>query len=328
MRLIIHPGHAKCGSTTIQQFLAKNRRYLYANRVLIADTEFRMPSDNDFEWEAETPRGFFERVVREDKFELLEKRIKAIGSSSDFDIFIISAENLPNHLDGNGRRIYEIFTTHFTDIQIIYYIKPQDTFLMSAWQQWGYKTGISLHNNIIKAIANGLPNYCDIVKKLETIFTKEAIRVIPLSKHVLREGDLLKDFVFACNIDLSNIDYTQNAANKSMSLILCETLGQNPELFKDIHDESIKDMLVKFTNDNDLLYTRFDEMLTLEDREEVLSHFLLDNQYLHENYFSHVKFSNVFSAQKSFDNKISEKEYYQKFILLLIRNIIEKEKEY
>jgi len=320
MRLILHLGHAKCGSTAIQKFLVKNRKYFLKNRVFVPDNELRMPDDIDFRWYDETPRDFFEMLIQENKVEQLNEKLREISNSDAFDTVIISAENLINHLCDT--EIHQLFRSCFSDIKVLYYLKPQDTFLVSSWQQWGYKSGISLKEYILQAKKDLYPNYYLIVKGLEEIYGKKNLTVGLVLKEVLHEGDLLKDFLFRCNIDLEKTDFSQEVANQSLSLLLCNVLVKEPKLFDTIHDESLKNRLISLTNNDPLLYEKFDDLLSVEERREILEHFRPDNSYLYYNYFLHLEFDQIFSVKtQNINKKRDPNEYYQQFILLLMRSI-------
>jgi len=141
MNLILHPGHPKCGSSSIQKFLYDNRAALEAKGWAVPDRffHFRFEKDCDFSF-AESPVSYFSKVIRKGNYFRLQNRIeKAIEGAQQAGIhtFIVSAENLADEL---AEPLHEIFSTYFDVKKVLYYIRRQDDFLLSAWQQWGHKS--------------------------------------------------------------------------------------------------------------------------------------------------------------------------------------------
>lgn len=243
MHLILHPGHAKCGSTTIQRFLHLNRYRLHREGILIPDKELRLPHDKHFDYKSDTPRDFFETLIKLKNPELLNDRLYAIRNNPNFSKVIITAENLTNHINGYGEFIHKALRTFFSRITIIYYIKPQDSLILSSWQQWGYKEGYSIENYIRYSLQKRNPNYLQIVRSLEEYYGKENIVIKPLVKDALYKNDLISDFLHEASISIDDLKFPKGEINKSLSPIICEILSNKKELFKNTHDERVRNKL-------------------------------------------------------------------------------------
>ena len=137
MKLILHPGHAKCATTTIQNFLQHNRKQFHKNNILIPDDGLLTPENAGFKSKTNSPRPFFRNIMETGNIKILEERLEEIKIQTHYHTIVISAENLTNQLIGAGGKIHAALAKHFKDIKVLYYFKPQDKFILSAWQQWG-----------------------------------------------------------------------------------------------------------------------------------------------------------------------------------------------
>jgi len=315
MKLILHPGHAKCGSTTIQNFLRQNREIFHKNRILFPDQNLLLVNEKGFQKDSETPRDFFENCIKENNFAILENRLNKISRSTYYEKVIITAENLTNHLVGKNVVIHKLFKKYFKEISVIYYIKPQDAFIFSAWQQWGYKEGFSLEEYTKRFLAIKAPNYFALVREMENMYGKENIIVRPLMKSSFFNQNLLYDFVHNSDIYVHNLIFKTTKTNQSLSPFLCDILRKRKDLFHTIHDERLKRLLIQKTNNSPFLYTRFDKMMPNAIRQIVLELHEQGNHYLHSNYFPEVKFDDFF---KIFENKTEQIEQGE---LILMENI-------
>ncbi|WP_404982858.1 hypothetical protein [Cobetia marina] len=287
MKLLLHPGHSKCGSTTIQKAIIKNRKLLEAHGYVIPDPQMRTRGDDGFNPNGETPRAFFRHAMEQkDLGPLKEKlaRLKQKHGDSDSTV-LISAENLVNQLGAaSGLNIHRLLRDTFDSHEVIYYIRRQDQFIMSAWQQWGYKKGLSLQAFVEQALKTRNPNYRVIASAFSNLYGKTNVTVVPLLRGSLIEGDLVSDFFARLGI----CDKVQKPAdsidNKSLNPYLCEALSRVNHIFRDIHDESIKHQLEAHASGHPGLYLRDDDYLSPESRARILEEYAKDNQFISENF--------------------------------------------
>lgn len=285
MKLILHPGHAKCGSTTIQRFLKKNRKLLLKNKVLVPDMELRAPSEKGFKQVADSPRAFFKSVMQYGRYDDLQERLEELKRRFPDYTLVISAENLTNAIGGQdkGTKIHRMLSEAFDDVKVVYYLKSQDKYLFSAWQQWGFKTGASLKPYIDQVIAKGLPNYRQAISLFEKCYQSENLNVLFLDKACLYQGDLIKDFIYRSGLPDLKYEFSEKVENKSLNPFICEFLTSYTDLFSSIHDEKFKLFLEKYyVGDN--LHERCDFVLSKEARVEILRRYSADNDYIFDNY--------------------------------------------
>lgn len=287
MKLILHPGHSKCGSTTIQKAIINNRTGLENQGIVIPDPQMRIRGESGFNPKGETPRVFFRRAMESNDVSELSERLGQIGRrlKGKNAVVLISAENLVNQLrKPAGRNIHLELVRHFDAVKVIYYIRRQDDFLLSAWQQWGYKQGMSLEQFVNKSLAAGSPNYRLAVDFFAELYGREALLVTPVEASWLFESKLITDFFQKMGVDYSGFDLTQDVSNKSLNPALCELLSHSPHLFRDIHDETLKITLERVLGASPVLHQRLPEYLSAERRKKILDKFRDDNLYLSSNY--------------------------------------------
>ncbi|WP_146140419.1 hypothetical protein [Zobellella endophytica] len=296
MRLILHPGHAKCGSTTIQNFLRDNRDFLFKNKFITLDSNLRTQDEPNFIEKSESPRGFFKRILNGNSLLNLEEKLSNIKNRFSDHTLIISAENLTNQIaeGAPGSSIHKTISEIFTDVTVIYYIKPQDTFLFSGWQQWGYKQGLSLQQYIQRSLNQGGPNYLRAINFFEKVYGKNNLNISPLTSNALINNDLIDDFCSKAKLPILDKKVNLSPQNVSLNPIICDILSRHPELFKDQHDEEIKNKLESLHSKPIFLHNKLDGLLPRKNRKVILDRFLADNKYIHETYFPHLDFENTF----------------------------------
>lgn len=255
MRLILHPGHSKCGSTSIQKSLLKNRAALEEKGVLVPDPQMRVKGEKGFNPVGETPRPFFKRVMDASDASELKYRVEEItrfAGASDRTL-VISAENLVNRLKSPaGEKVHHALQESFEDVKVIYYIKPIKHFLLSAWQQWGCKKGVSFDRFVINSSKSGNPSYCVAADLFSKVYGKDGLYLNMVDQSLLYKGDLLEDFYNQAGISTKSLDTTSIPANKSLSPALCSLLSRSPHLFESVHDESLKRMIADSVGEKSL----------------------------------------------------------------------------
>ena len=285
MKLVLHPGHSKCGSTTIQKSIIKNRGLLESYGYIIPDPQMRTNGDDGFNPNGETPRAFFRHAMEQKNLEPLKAKLERIrekyGNTSK--TILISAENLVNQLSSSaGLNIHRLLRDSFDSYEVIYYIRRQDQFIMSAWQQWGYKKGLSLEAFVAHALKVKNPNYRVIASAFSNLYGKTNVRVVPLLRNSLWKGDLVNDFFSRLGIEAGAKKPAESIDNKSLNPYICEALSKVSHIFHDIHDESVKHKLESYASGDVRLYRRDDEYLSYFLRKKILEVYADDNKFISE----------------------------------------------
>lgn len=287
MRLVLHPGHSKCGSTTIQKAIIKNRHILEGNGYIIPDPQMRTKGDSGFNPNGETPRPFFRNAMENQDISNLKsklRRIKEKFSGGDVSV-LISAENLVNQLGRpSGIQIHKELAGCFSDHKVLYYIRRRDQFIMSAWQQWGYKQGVSLREFTRRSMKVRNPNYRVSLEKFGNVYGEGSVNAIPLSDEYLKGNSLVIDFFDRLGITQGVKSPGSSIENKSLNPYICEALSKVKHLFKDIHDESIKIELEKRCGSQEGLFSSSNDYLSPQLRNHILSNFRKDNEIISNEY--------------------------------------------
>lgn len=263
MELVLHPGHSKCGSTTIQDFLYLNRAKFRNRGVILPDCNFKFPFESDYKFHlTHTPRDYFAKIQSgEIPLSDLEVRLDVLkaSGSNEFRRIIISAENLINGIANTiTKEIHQCLARAFSAVRVVYYVRRQDEFLISSWQQWSHKTGQSLENYLDQSIELGIPNYNAISNTLSRVYGKGNLQVGVIYREHLHKNSLTNDFCLKASIMEKGLSFDLPNSNIGLSTAVCESLSRIPQIYDDIHDQNIRNLLVSNTaNSVELLQKKY-----------------------------------------------------------------------
>ena len=214
MKVIIHIGIEKTGTTTIQEFLHLNRDNLAKQGVaylrspgiknnqklatycmnnhriddqvkslgIISDTKRK-------EWKANFKQKFEKEIKN------LDKKISSV---------IISSEQFHSRLatEDEVRNLLTLLNPHFTDITILVYLRRQDRVAVSHYST-KVKGGVAMSNIFPTNFTAQHPyyNYYNLIERWISVFGKENIHIRIFDKNKFVDGNLLQDFI--CGTKLS-----------------------------------------------------------------------------------------------------------------------------
>lgn len=312
MKLFLHPGHAKCGSTSIQRAIIRNRKVLADRQIVVPDPQLRLPGEAGFNPHGETPREFFRHIMEKDDATLLEIRLDAWRESSRWRdaTFLISAENLINHLMGPiGQTIHGLLAEAFEAVEVIYYIRRQDDYILSAWQQWGFKEGKKFEAYCAEAQRRRNPHYWAVTQALSQLYGREHVTVRPLCPEALKGGDLLTDFFgrLIQPVNSTALDLDRSRSNISLNPYFCEVLAEQRGLFKDIHDDHLKQRLLKALGPGSDLFRKEKSFMSPALAASIMAHHQEENHRLHQQFFPDVAYDTVFGVRQQ-ESGLSDSE--------------------
>ena len=182
--LLVHIGCAKGGSSAIQAGLRLNQEELVRRGVAVPGTDLTSTSTV-----TGTHAAFFESRLQERRATPLPELADLLdetAASANASTVVISAENLSNP---NGfEAIFASLADRF-DVRILLYVRRQDDFLESAWQQWDVKRGGSLLAWMIRNIrVRG--DWCRVVGPWADVFGDERILTRVYDRDLLVGGDV------------------------------------------------------------------------------------------------------------------------------------------
>ncbi|MCC0056560.1 MAG: sulfotransferase domain-containing protein [Rhodobiaceae bacterium] len=233
MKAVLHIGTEKTGTTLLQSWMYANQSALYRRGIYISDnigkinnryvpSYFKKELDD---WAranniktSEEKEAFFENFE-----ENLSKEIEY--QSKNCQYFIITSEHFHSRLTDieEIRNLKEFIDINFNSTKIICYFRNQYDVAISAYST-AIRTGMT--GTLSEFLDRATPhlyyyNYERIADNWSGVFGRENCDFRIYDRSKFKNGDLRKDFIDAIdkNINISDLDYTIEAANESLSLI-------------------------------------------------------------------------------------------------------------
>ena len=235
MKAFLHIGTEKTGTTTIQNFLAKNRKYLLEDGYLYPSSPgkinhiklaiFAMKSSKIQDIHKFLGLTTPERVT---KFQSqFKKNLTQELSLSNLQTVILSSEHCSSQLifKEDIERLKIFLNNFFEEIKIIIYLRRQDKYLASLYST-GIRCGRSEPFNLpsSKETFERRYDYYHILKKWESVFGKDKIIVKVFERNQMLEGNLITDFTNALDLKLDNRYKLPPKLNQSLDIYSLEYL--------------------------------------------------------------------------------------------------------
>lgn len=319
--LVLHPGHSKCGSTTIQDFLYANREQFRDRGIFLPDLNFNFPCHDNYQFNlTHTPRDYLAKVQlgEIDISELSKKIDDLINCAEEVGCrrVIISAENLINAIASKMTvAIHQLFAEKFNKVRIVYYVRRQDTLLLAGWQQWGHKDGYSLDEYVAKLSKTKFADFNFIASKLKQIYFNGVLKVFPLEREYLTDENLLIDFCTRAVINKAKLNFEIQSSNAGISSALCDTLSKINNIYANQHDQSVKNLITSLTpNAKDIATKKYSLEMSNNTRKFLFTRFQESNQTLAKRYFPNVPFDSTMSLNVVKDSVDNEMQFLMKRI--------------
>ncbi len=281
MKLILHIGGAKCGSSAIQQFLRRNAPQMHTHGILVPSTQLDLADDGD--------RGhqvwFFESVrSRADGPQHLFGRLKALSvymEQNGLHTLLISAENLMNSggFDAILKEAQKLF-----DLQIVAYIRRQDDYFTSAWQQWYLKTYPSFRAYLEDRVGKDA-NWAKMLEPWDRSFGRDRMVVRRFQASVLVNGDIVDDFLSITGLQQESYARQSALSNPSFDEHLGALAHRVKDLFSSEHDSGFFEDMRFAIGPKAFKGLKGSVLLTLEDRRQILAAYGECNRIVKEKYF-------------------------------------------
>jgi len=217
MKVTLHVGMGKTGTTSIQAFLNKNRQQLLDNKIFYTKNLDNIGID-----------GF--KTANIDTIIHLDDVIKHLNQflkKERIEHFIWSLESLFL----SNKVTLKLLKEHLacTSIEIIIFIRRQDHWFESAFYQWGWKHKTYTGNYLINFDAffktrNHQGNYIEWILGWAEIFGKENIKIQPLEKEQMPDG-LIKSFCNLTNLNQSELDTEELEVYKNPGHYVAQIIG-------------------------------------------------------------------------------------------------------
>lgn len=278
-RLILHIGAGKCGSSAIQEFLAANAAELTADGVLVPGRHLTVEQEQSgmhlqyFESGIGRP-GFADEVSR--RLIDLHHAVSAMG----YRAVVISAENLIN-----PKGFVDLFTgvTDLFDVRIVAYVRRQDDFAISAWQQWQVKQHDDFWDYYRKA--RGRIDWYGQLEPFRRTYGRDHMIVRRFFRDGLIDGDVVADFCDVIGVDVTSY-LRPGSVNRSLHERFNPLLARfRSELFTSIHDNRFYRFLGEVLGDGAYKDYPGSSLLTLAQRRMIMADHDRSNNKLKTEYF-------------------------------------------
>ena len=296
MRIFLHTGVWKTGSTAIQTFLSKNADELSKRGMLIPDYARNMHEYNHL----------FERLVARDEegVQTVAETLARDIASSNPDTVIISSEHFWHAPPDVIERVATMLRQFSDDIRVIAYIRPQDDMWASLYaQQAKFFRVRSTHNiwgngdYIGPAIAENAMFYHRCFSVFQQVFGERSVDLKVYDRKAFKDGDVVKDFLDRVGVkDSEGFVASERDENSSfgwkgvaLSIWLADRLHAGEISFVDQRAAgkalrfAMRDTGRKF---DDLgWYGKSPECFGPEERGRIRAHYAQDTEALADTYF-------------------------------------------
>ena len=283
-KIILHIGAGKTGSSAIQSFLGLNVSALRREGIVVPDNDLGLTGPG---W------GNHVRVFRGWIADPATGRTaleRAIGTifkkEEDAEAVLLSAENLAGQ--GAAPSLFQTLMNDH-DVEVILYIRRQDDFILSAWQQWNVKT----HDDFLAWLLAGvdrLGNWKTYLQNWEKVVPREKITVRIFDRSLLEGGDVVADFFRLLNLSapFEAFERPEKNANPSFNDAIVDLVKGDKRVFRDAHDNEFQNFVGEVTGDKYVKSSR-ESLLTTAQRRAILGRYGASNRWVQEIYFPERK---------------------------------------
>jgi hypothetical protein len=223
MKITIHVGQGKTGTSSIQDFLAFNFGILLKNKILYS--MFLNEANKQI------LKGFGdERLMNLQQPELVKQKMELLNDflvKHDMERFIWSLESLFTHSLEEIQQIKNYL--EFDEIEIIVFLRRQDSWFQSAFYQWGWKHKTYEGRYLIDfenfyKIWQDKGYYDRFVENWAKVFGEENIKIQPFEKKQLPNG-LIQSFCRLINLEIPGLDKTERIKYSSFDHYTSQIIG-------------------------------------------------------------------------------------------------------
>jgi hypothetical protein len=280
MRLVIHAGFGKCGSSAIQVALQNRCRELRQQSIFLFGKDLSIykgewPSGKPFWKVAETLRD-----ARNDQ--TLAPRIvsnmQRSAATAPNATFILSSEGLGNPGKANLLRTVD----DAIDTTVVFYLRPQFEWIPSAWKQWSLRKGTPLARHIDRCLATHKPAFRAALDDWSRLLPRAKLQVRILAQAVKENGSPARDFFKILGAGYSPGTADDARVNPSFDFAVLHLLSRNPWLFENRRETEVFNALTSMLPQQ-YLSTNI-SMLTLKQKERIADHFRDENMHILRTY--------------------------------------------
>lgn len=277
-KLVIHAGGNKTGSSAIQRFLSLNGPSLASSGVAVPSSELTP---------TQTPAGnhvfVFEKLFRDPEGrQRLEEAVRLVGRQQPgVHTIVLSAENLaanpaaPPLFAGLAQEL---------DLRLVMYIRRQDDYLLSSWQQWYSKVREDFWAWAVQEVGR-MGDWDAYLQQWEAVLPSDHITVRVYERSRLVGGDVVTDFSDWLGLPEPPGGWRrpEEAVNVSVSDAVMELVQGNPHIFQNAHDADFYNTVLALTGDTYVKKSRHSS-ITLAQRMSIIQRYASGNRRIRERY--------------------------------------------
>lgn len=232
MRIVLHIGTEKTGTTTLQSALVDNKAsltehgiaYLHSASGINAQdlAQASLPDDthNNYFVRKRIETSGAKKHFREKVFNGYARELGR--AAHDADTVIISSEHFHSQLRtvDSIKQVRELVAPYATEIEVVCYLRRQVDMVVSFYST-ALKAGWSpSFSEFVERMLKPGQYYCNFRKLLdnwEWIFGRGALRVKRFGQGLLYKGDMIDDFLSVCRLPASAIKRRPANINESVN---------------------------------------------------------------------------------------------------------------
>ena len=326
MKLFLHIGYNKAGSTSIQTYFSENRAFfkkqgiLYPETGIFSNAHYKLSGSLGI---GVSPKKQEEKYTKET---LLRKLHEEIQKEKPHTV-LISSEYFILTKD------FQIIKNYFKDfeVKIIVYLRRHDEWIESLYNQAiktvqkpTWKKGIK---NYIEKLKTDQPfpmNYSSFLEKLEQVFDKENIIVRPFEKEQFYQQSLIADSLQTIGYNFQNEIPEEIRKNDSLDTRLAEVVDDIKRSFQPIETQKV---LIKQLNS--LYFSKLESKkiftLSQQDRQALIDENLVSYNDVAKKWLNN---SSLFKNNEAKKGSVLQKKnnYHYLQIIVQLIDIIERKK--
>lgn len=251
MKIVLHIGWHKTGTTSIQTFLLANRALLQREAGTYYPSEGLLhcahhPIAWTYQKKTTSPWGEVPEVEGGgDSYVLAAlQRARELGCET----VLFSSEEFCTFRDPEIQRIGETLLRNADVVKVVAYIRRQDKIIESAYNMevkwWGVRSQLKFDQYWRGKI--GYPNYHASLGAWAKALGSEALVVRYFERSEFEQGDVCRDFCTAAGLNPEGLHFEHGDANESLgptSLEFLRILNQL-DMSRDTHEEIVRRLLV------------------------------------------------------------------------------------
>jgi hypothetical protein len=279
MRLVIHAGFAKCGSSAIQHALEDYAPALKRQSIFLFGKDLHLNDRFRFDrapfWTA--AKFFLDPARRNETRARISGELKRVGLKHPDATAVVSAEVLTAP---GSERLFEGLDSAF-EIRVVFYIRPQFEWIPSAWKQWSLPKGISLETYVAACLARNIPPFRRTLDAWSHALPGAAIDVRILPQAIADSGSPAGDFFRLIGATVEPVP-SDAQSNPSLDFSVLHVLNRNPGLFEGRKGHKVFNALAELLSEQHLKTNV--RMLSPAEERRIAGHFRHENMHILRNY--------------------------------------------